>query len=273
LIIRTQPLYLGAQAFRTLFELFGPTLGFWRAAEIAAFREAAALPDFIIPPVLDLGCGDGLVTSFVLPQVAIGLDPDQHALSRAAGLGVYEAFEPNAMESAGIAPGSLNTIISNSVLEHATHIDAALQAAAAALCPGGHLVFSTPTEAFSRWLALPVPGYAAARNRHFLHYNLWPVEDWARHLERAGFEIVYVRPYLRAGWVRAWDGLELIQQARIGRGERLFSRVWKRLPETWLDLLAQRAANVDLAAPEPGGGRLVVARKNIGGDLATDHKI
>jgi hypothetical protein len=129
------------------------------------------------------------------------------------------------------------------------------------LCPGGHLVFSTPTEAFSRWLALPIRGYSAARNRHFVHKNLWPVEEWARRLEQAGMEIVMVRPYLRAGWVRAWDALELIQEARIGRGGRLFSQVWKRLPAAWLDRLACQAARVDLSAPEPGGGRLIVARK------------
>ena len=64
----------------------GPSLGLWRAAEIAALREQT-----YEPPVLDLGCGD----------------------------------------RAGPEPGG-----------------------ARALRPGGRLILTAPTEAFSRQLAL-----------------------------------------------------------------------------------------------------------------------
>lgn len=259
--IQTQPLTLNARDFRRLFELFGPTLGFWRAAEIAAFRRYAEQVGSFDRPILDLGCGDGLVTSFVLPRVDLGLDPDADALARAARLGLYTRVEPVSMEAACIPEGCLGTVISNSVLEHADHIDEALAAAARVLKPGGRLVFTVPTEAFSRWLAIPNAGYAARRNRGFNHRNLWPVEEWARRLERAGLQVECVWSYLSAGWVRTWDALELIQQVRIGRGERLFARVWKRMPSAWYDALARRAARIDLSATPPGGGRLVSARK------------
>ncbi len=259
--MKTQPLTLNARDFRRLFELFGPTLGFWRAAEIAALRAYAERAGGWQAPILDLGCGDGLVTSFVLPHVDVGLDPDANALARASRLGVYERVEPVSMESASIPECSIGTVFSNSVLEHAARIDDALQAAARVLKPGGRLVFTVPTEAFSRWLALPIAGYAARRNRGFNHRNLWTVEEWARRLEQAGLQVDCAWPYLGAGWVRAWDALELIQQVRIGRGERLFARVWKRLPASWYEALARRAAQLDLTAPPPGGGRLIAARK------------
>ena len=165
------------------------------------------------------------------------------------------------MEAAGIPRGSIGTVISNSVLEHADRIDDALAAAACALKSGGRLVFTVPTETFSRWLAIPHAGYAARRNRGFNHRNLWPVEEWVRHLKRAGLQVECVLPYIGMGWVRAWDALELIQQVRIGRGERLFARAWKRMPSAWYDALARRAARIDLSAPPPGGGRLISARK------------
>ncbi len=57
------PLYLDTPTFRLLLDLQGPSLALWRAAEIAALREQT-----FEPPVLDLGCGDGIVSSMVLSQ-------------------------------------------------------------------------------------------------------------------------------------------------------------------------------------------------------------
>src|SRR5256886_13359904 len=91
--IGVRPLHLDAPAFRVLLELQGPSLGLWRAAEVAALREQV-----YEPPVLDLGCGDGLVTSMVLPRVEVGLDPDEKALARAARRGIYERFEARRAE-------------------------------------------------------------------------------------------------------------------------------------------------------------------------------
>ncbi len=264
---RNTALFLPERDFRFLFEVFGPSLGLWRAAEVAALREAGQGPrqelwqdlGFDLP-ILDLGCGDGLVTSLVLRQVAIGLDPDRAALDKAAGLGIYQQFVPMPMEMASLPENSLGTVVSNSVLEHIPAIDAVLMSAARVLRPGGRLIFTCPTETFSRWLALPGAGYAARRNRHFQHLNLWSVEDWKQHLLQAGLCIDCVRPYLRRGWVRGWDAVELLQMIYMGR-TRVFGRFWRRLPSSWLDALARRAARVDLSSPEPGGGRLIVARK------------
>ena len=75
------PLHLPAPMFRVLLEQQGPSLGLWRAAEVAALREQG-----YHRPVLDLGCGDGLVTSLVLRPVEVGVDPDGTALARAARL-------------------------------------------------------------------------------------------------------------------------------------------------------------------------------------------
>src|SRR5205823_12239223 len=81
-------LHLDAPTFRMLLEQQGPSLGLWRAAEIAVLREV-----IYEHPILDLGCGDGLVMSQVMPRVEIGLDPDITALERAARRGLYERFE------------------------------------------------------------------------------------------------------------------------------------------------------------------------------------
>jgi len=255
IIDNRRPLYLEEKDFHKLLTLQGPSLGLWRAAEVAALREQ----DYPAP-VLDLGCGDGLVTSLVLPHVDLGLDPDPEAVRRARRSGVYDRLEALAVEAADLPAGSFGTVISNSVLEHVPEIDRALGAAARLLGPGGRLVFTAPTEAFSAWLALPHPGYAAWRNRHYAHLNLWPLERWRRRLEQAGLRVEQVRPYLRRRLVAAWDLLELAQRLRAGE-RRPAGLLWRRLPPGVVQRLARRAARLDLSAPEPGGGRLIVAVK------------
>jgi SAM-dependent methyltransferase len=259
------PLMLPAGDYRRLFDKFGPSLALWRAAEIAVLREQYRLFE---PPVLDLGCGDGLVSSMALGTQAgsidLGLDPDARALAKAAMLGTYRRLIPSTAQDCGLEHGSVGTILSNSVLEHIEDIDDVLAAVWRLLRPGGRLIFTVPTEAFGPWLVVPSARYAGWRNRRLLHRNLWPAESWAAHLAAAGFEVEVVRPYLARPLVAAWDGLDLVQQVWIGR-RRAFGMLWKRLPEPVLDVLARRAARINLAAPEPGGGRLVVARKREAG--------
>jgi SAM-dependent methyltransferase len=248
-------LQLGVSDFQTLLERFGPSLALWRAAEIAVLRD-----EHYEPPVLDLGCGDGIVTSLVLRHVDIGVDPSADAIRRAATLSTYRRLDQRPVEAADVADGSIGTIMSNSVLEHIPDLDRVLRAAARLLRPDGTLVFTVPTEAFSRWLTLPLHRYARWRNAHYEHHNLWPTERWRAHLDAAGFDVQRVRPYLRREMVIAWDALELLQRVRLGQ-RPLFSLCWKRLPGPLLARLARRAARLDLSAPAPGGGRLIVARK------------
>ena len=251
----SEPLHLDAPTFHTLLKLQGPSLGLWRAAEVAALREQV-----FEPPVLDLGCGDGLVTSLVLSRVAVGLDPDKKALERAARHGLYEQFEAVPAEEMQLPRGSIGTVFSNSVLEHLPHLDAVLEAVARVLRPGGRLIFTIPTEAFSRWLVLPSTRYADWRNRQLCHVNLWPTGRWVEHLHNAGLEVEQVRPYLKHGWVSLWDALELSQQIWIAR-KRLFGIIWRHIPPSLMNRLALAASQLNLAASAPGGGRLIVARK------------
>ncbi len=249
------PLHLDTCTFRVLLERQGPSLGLWRAAEVAALREVT-----YEHPILDLGCGDGLVTSLVIPHVEIGLDPDKKVLERAARQGVYDRFEPVFAEDMQLPEASIGTVLSNSVLEHVSRLDATLEAVARVLRPGGRLVFTAPTEAFSTLLVLPSKRYARWRNHQLRHLNLWSLERWIQQLERVGLEVEVVRPYLRPHLVRLWDDLELVQQIWIGH-RRLVGMIWRRIPPGGLDRLARWASQIDLSSPPPGGGRLIVARK------------
>ncbi|HEY9675900.1 MAG TPA: class I SAM-dependent methyltransferase [Waterburya sp.] len=248
-------LHLDTPTFQRLLEQQGPSLGLWRAAEVAILRQQT-----YEPPILDLGCGDGLVTSMVLPRVDIGVDPDPKPLVQAQGRGIYRQLLVLPVEKAQLPDESISTVVSNSVLEHIPHLDAVLEAVARILRPGGTLIFTVPTEAFSEWLALPSARYANWRNQQLCHLNLWSVEQWTQQLERVGLEVEQVRPYLNREWVSSWDGLELLQQVRMAK-RRVFGLFWRRIPPSVIERLAEWASQLDLSASAPGGGRLIVARK------------
>lgn len=252
------PLHLDQLTMRTLLAKQGPSLGWWRAAEIAALREQQ-----FEPPVLDLGCGDGLVMAMVLPQVEIAVEPDRTALNQALQQGIYQQALPYPIETAPIPEGSISTVVSNSVLEHIPDLKLALKAIARVLKPEGRLIFTTPTAAFSQWLAFPFNRYANWRNQQLCHLNLWSSDRWQMELSQIGLQVECIRPYLRREWVSVWDGLELLQQIQLSQ-RRVFGRVWRQLPLPMIHALADRMAKLDLAAPAPGGGQLIVARK-VGG--------
>lgn len=250
-----QQLHLPVSDFHRLLTLQGPSLALWRGAEIAALREQR-----YEHPILDLGCGDGLVTSMVLRDVDYGVDPDVQALQRAADRDIYHHLVPAAAAEMAVSDGTIATVISNSVVEHMTNLDGALEAVARVLAPGGRFIFTTPTDSFSEWLVLPLPGYAAWRNRQLAHRTLLSAPEWAERLAKAGLRVEEVRPYLGREAVWAWDALELLQQVWIGH-RRLVSLIWNRLPATWMDALASRYAGLDLSPEGEGGGQLIVARK------------
>jgi SAM-dependent methyltransferase len=248
-------LLLDEGTLKELFRLQGPSLGLWRAAEIAALRRFS-----YSSPILDLGCGDGLVTSFVLSQVEVGVDPEPEPLRRAAATGIYGHLEQAYIEQAHVPEGEFGTVLSNSVLEHIPDLGPVLRRVNALLRPGGRFVFTVPTERFSDYLSFPFSRYKRWRNRRLQHLNLWPEERWIRQLEGAGFEVEVMLPYLRRPLVLLWDWLELVQQPRLGRA-RLFGLFWRRLPPRVIAGLAARAAQLDFSSPSPGGGRLVIARR------------
>jgi predicted TPR repeat methyltransferase len=95
--------------------------------------------------VLDAGCGTGLCGQYLRPcaRELVGVDLSAEMLARARGRGLYDRLVQHELTAhlQGWAE-SLDLVVSADTLVYFGSLDAVLAAAAGALRPGGHLVFT-----------------------------------------------------------------------------------------------------------------------------------
>ena len=95
---------------------FAPPVALWRAVELRVAAE-----EQYERPLLDLGCGDGLIGQVLFGvegRVDVGLDPWVDQLQQAAQSGVYRRVNLAEGHHMPYASDTFATVFSNSVLEH-----------------------------------------------------------------------------------------------------------------------------------------------------------
>lgn len=131
--------------------------------------------------VADLGCGTGLAAPHFRSSAArlVGVDLSAEMLRRAAARGLYDDLQ-QAEIGAWLAarPGAFDLAVAADVFCYFGDLDSVLAATAAALRPGGWLLFTVEAGATSRYELRPSGRYVHA-------------QDYvAAALEQAGFEAV-----------------------------------------------------------------------------------
>lgn len=207
-------------------------LAIWRASEAKALERVP-----VVPPVLDLGCGFGEFAGvFFDATVDIGVDPSQADLARAEEAGKHALLIRGDARALPLPDGSVNTVLSNSVLEHIPGPDRVLAEAFRVLRPRGIFAFTVVTShmsdemllprAFNRIGARPLAHlYATAYHRLFSHVSLHSKDEWVRMTRDAGFELVAVDNILTRKGLLAFELLLLTavpsQVVRTLAGRRL----------------------------------------------------
>lgn len=206
---------------------------FWRAQELSLFRRVArSLPR----PILDFGCGDGSFASTIFPAIDYGADNDPEALLIAAAYGVYRELIRTDGGRIGLPDRSVQTIVSNSVLEHVRELDEVLAEFRRILRPGGLLVATVPLVNFTEQIARFFGRAESERiNREYAHYNVWDEEQWRDRLRHHGFAIADRRTYQPPIFTFWYRMFRLTSDRGMGRmlpGIR--SAIWKQ----WRNQLA-----------------------------------
>lgn len=132
--------------------------------------------------VLDAGCGTGLCGPALRPYAGllVGVDLSSGMLARAAARGVYnQLVEEELGAFLSLRPGLFDLIAAGDVLCYFGVLDSVLAAAAAALRPGGVLLFTLERAAEDG------PGFVLQGNGRYRHTPL----AVATALERAGFAV------------------------------------------------------------------------------------
>lgn len=260
---------------------FAPPVALWRAVELRVAAE-----ERYERPMLDLGCGDGLIGQVLFGargHVDIGFDPWLEQLRQAARSGVYRRVDLADGHCLPYADGTFATVFSNSVLEHIPDVRPVVHEVGRVLQDGGRFIFTVPSDAFrvllDGYIRLVEDGdergaeaYASFVDHWLEHHHYYTPEEWGNMLAVAGMKVIKTRYYIperverlwdrmngRYGVVRrrsAWGILASPRLRPLGYQALLRRLVVRNLGRRWRSYY-----EMDVSPGEKGGGLLVVARR------------
>lgn len=161
-------------------------------------------------PILEVGCGDGLVTSITFKNkknaVDIGVDLDAKELQRAKKTGVYKKLLLSDITATNFDDNTFNTIFANGVLEHIPNLKKALFEISRILKKNGRLITTSPTNNYTKLLFyyrlfsfFRIPQlaiiYGKIINRLFLHNHLLNQKQWEVGLNKADLTMDFYQYY------------------------------------------------------------------------------
>lgn len=159
------------------------------------------------PPVLDIGCGDGIFAAVLFDEkISVGVDPDGDELERARQSGMYHELILTGAQRIPKADKTFKTIFANSVLEHILPIKEVLREARRVLDDEGRMYLTLPTNRFDHYtivyqalslvrLNSIAEEYRRFFNRFWKHYHYYDAKVWQQLFEECGWTVASVREY------------------------------------------------------------------------------
>ncbi|MGH7109204.1 MAG: class I SAM-dependent methyltransferase [Stellaceae bacterium] len=187
-----------------------------RYAENAAFVAALGAPllDLLAPQpgerILDLGCGDGVLSEKIAAKgaavMAVDAGPDMVAAARARGL------DAHVVDGQRLAFGPIfDAVFSNAALHWMRDQDAVLAGVFRALKPGGRFVAEMGGHGNIATILVALGAVLARRGRDAMQLSPWQFPSAAaqrKKLEAAGFQVAEIalipRPTALPGSVEGW---------------------------------------------------------------------
>ncbi|MCC6617009.1 MAG: class I SAM-dependent methyltransferase [Anaerolineae bacterium] len=204
---------------RALLEAYYPRYFFalFRAHEL---YNVEPYIDQLQDPILDLGCGDGLIVKLLFQrQLDYGIDLSERAIERAKQSGYYKTVFLGDGHQTPLEDNSLGGVFSNCVLEHISDMPGQIAEVSRVLRPGGvfvatcltpqyynlNPVFHSLDERGWQWLRQPM---IEAENKLHHHVSVYSVDDYNRFFEQTGMKLEahqYYAPPELLKVTHSWD--------------------------------------------------------------------
>ncbi len=239
----------------------------WRTAEFIEFKRLK-----IKPPLLDLGCGDGLFAMQLFGKgIEAGIDLNREEVGLAVKKGVYKRVYVQNARRLPFPTNHFNTVFSNCVMEHVGPLDEVLREIRRVLKRGGKFVFTVPGDHFNRLLFYPRifragglkamgDWYTRSLNKSLAHVQVEGPVFWEKRLEKAGLKLVYSNYFMPHGAMAFFD-ITILWGAPSKLWRRYFNR-WTIFPRFWWVWLWEGFFYRLLMKKEKvGGGLILVAQK------------
>ena len=138
---------------------------------------------------LDLGCGDGRLTTFLEADELVGADVSHVALERAAARLPEAELVPVAADARlPFRDSSFELVLCAETIEHVRDVQLLLSEARRVLRPGGLLAVTTPAYGRLTGLDVLVRGFERRFDPLSPHLRFFTARSLARLLDELGFE-------------------------------------------------------------------------------------
>lgn len=184
----------------------------WRITEASAELEFMPLTG----PMLDLGCGDGTYLKILLgredqlfprkcKKEIIGIDINSREIDKARALGIYEKLYKVNSTPIPLTEESIQTVFSNSVIEHIKDKENILKEVSRVLRPNGIFLFSVPTIYMTEYLNNKSRKFAQFVNFLLKHHWIQSLDGWRADLARYDLELLSSRYTLSSKNIALWE--------------------------------------------------------------------
>ena len=219
-----------------------PSQAYWRYREVQALRQLV-----YDAPILEIGCGDGALTSLILSNVdfAIDINPRSVQKCKENASRVYRNVQCLDARELQTPESGYGTVFANCVLEHIPDIENVLRGCHRSLRSGGKLVITIPLMRMNECLLFRPQWYVHLRREQLVHLNLFSEKGWTELLNKCGFSVEMIEPYMSAEDCRFWDTLDVV--ACIGHGRYTLAVALHRIGRAVVPPLARNWLAVSLS--------------------------
>lgn len=259
----------------------------WRTIELETIKDLVG-DRRLVEPMLDLGCGEGIVGLALFGQGCrvVGLEYDRESMMAARNLGAYGSVVGGDGRDLPFRPESMGTIVSNCVIEHIREAEDVLESVSQTLRPGGCFLFTVPTREFGDLLFFSTVFrkcgfkggaelYSRVRNERLNHYHCYAPDEWQRRLASHGLDVIAYRKYMSHKLTMLWDIMSVLVYV-LTRAHAWSIVEWLMLNSRRADGVRVRVMNrwiqgvirrLDKSAGE-GGGLAILSIKKGGTNIA-----